>query len=180
MERKVWWIVLFLLLIGILLGYFLLAATVAQHPEAAAFTLGLFGFWLFANRLIFGFGQIANIASNFVRGEEVNKTALARKIAKSEEESKIRGFEELSAAALLSMWKQILEPFKYTYYLGFFLILVVALIFKLHLASSIIFGPIAEALTLGAAIPTVLVWGLELLADHYLAEAFIKAAGNAG
>jgi len=60
--------------------------------------------------------------------------------------------------------------------LGFFLLFLFAVMFKLNIISSIVFGPIVEALTLGASIPTVLVLGAELLSDYYLSKALKKAA----
>ncbi len=175
MERVVWWIALTLFILSIALGLFVLAVTVASNPEAAAFVLGLLGFWLFANRLIFGFGQIANLASSFVEGEEVEKEEVAKKVAQSPQEAKLRGLEELSVAALLAIWRSSLEPFKYAYYLGFFLLFLFALMFELNIISSLVIGPVVEALTLGASIPTVLVWGLELLSGYYLSKALEKA-----
>ena len=175
MERIIWWIALIFFAVAVALGLFVLAAAVASNPETAAFVLGFLGFWLFANRLIFGFGQIANLASAFVEGEEVNKEEVAEKVAKSPEEAKLRGLEELGVATLLAMWRSSLEPFKYAYYFGFFLLFLFAVMFELNIISSIVFGPIVEALTLGAAIPTVLVWGLELLSGYYLSKALIKA-----
>jgi len=174
MERIVWWIALILFGIIVALGLFFLAAAVASNPETAAFVLGLLGFWLFANRLIFGFAQIANLSSSFLQGEEVSKEEVAKKVVKREEEVELKGLKELSVAALLATWRSALEPFKYAYYLGFFLVFLLAVLFELNIISSLLFGPVVEAITLGAAIPTVLVWGLELLADYYLAKALEK------
>jgi len=175
MERVIWWIALALFTAIVLLGFFILAAVVAAKPETAAFALGFLGFWLFANRLLFGFGQIANIASALIEGEEVDPKEVAKKVAKHPLEAKLRGLEELGVATLLAMWRGALEPFKYAYYLGFFLVFLFTILFELNIISSIVFGPIVKAITLGAAIPTVLVWGLEMLADRYLAMALEKA-----
>jgi len=175
MERVFWWIAFALFTAIVLLGFFVMATLVASAPETAAFALGFLGFWLFANRLLFGFGQIANIASALLQGEEVNPKEVAQKVAKNPLEAKLRGLEELSVATLLAMWRGALEPFKYAYYLGFFLVFLITILFELNILSSIVFGPIVEAITLGAAIPTVLVWGLELLSNYYLSRALEKA-----
>jgi hypothetical protein len=174
MERVIWWIAFAVFTAIVLMGFFLLATAVSAKPETAAFVLGLLGFWLFANRLIFGFGQIANLASSIAQGEEVDSKEVAKKVAKRPEEAKLRGLEELNAVTLLSMWRGALEPFKYAYYLGFFLVFLLAVLFELNIVSSAVIGPIVIALTLGAAIPTVLVWGLEMLADRYLVKALEK------
>ncbi len=175
MERILWWITLGLFILIIVLGTFFLTALVATNPETVAFLLGFLGFWLFANRLIFSFSQIANAASSVASGEDVEKEEIAKKLVKREGEVKLRNLTELSIAALLSMWRGSLEPFKYSYYLAFFLLFLFSVLFELNIISSLVFGPIVEALTLGAAIPTVLVWGLELLSDYYLTKAIVKA-----
>jgi len=175
MERLVWWLIFAVFTAVVLLGLFVLATVISLNPETASFVLGLLGFWLFANRLIFGFGQIANMAGAIAQGEEVTSEEVAEKVAKSPEEAKLRGLAELNAVTLLSMWRGALEPFKYAYYLGFFLVFLFAVLFELNIISSAVIGPIVIALTLGAAIPTVLVWGLELLADRCLAGALEKA-----
>ncbi|WP_457679799.1 hypothetical protein [Thermovibrio sp.] len=174
MERLIWWIALILFIAVITLGIFFFAALVASNPETTAFVLGFLGFWLFANRLIFGFAQIANAASSVIEGEEVNKEEIAKKVASSSELAKVRKLEELSITTLLATFRASLEPFKYTYYFAFFIVLLFAVLFELNVISSVVFGPIVEALTLGAAIPTLFVWGLELLSDHYLAKAAVK------
>lgn len=175
MQRVLWWIVFGIFIAVIVLGIFLFSLVIAAHPEAAAFVIGFLGFWLFANRLIFGYGGIANAAKAFLDGEIPDKSEIAQKIAKSPEAAQLQKLEDLSVAALLSMWLSSLEPFKYAYYLGFFLVFLIAALFELNIISSIVIGPIAEAVMLGAAIPTLLVWGLELLAGYYVGQALIKA-----
>ncbi len=175
MQRVLWWIVFGIFIAVIVLGIFLFSLVIAAHPEAAAFVIGFLGFWLFANRLIFGYGGIANAAKAFLDGEIPDKSEIAQKITKSPEAAQLQKLEDLSVAALLSMWLSSLEPFKYAYYLGFFLVFLIAALFELNIISSIVIGPIAEAVTLGAAIPTLLVWGLELLASYYVGQALMKA-----
>ncbi|ADU96662.1 hypothetical protein [Thermovibrio ammonificans] len=175
MQRVLWWIAFALFVAIVVLGIFAISAVIASNPVTAAFFLGFLGFWLFANRLIFGFGGIANAAKAFIDGQLPDKAELAKKVAKTQELAQLQKLEELSVVALLGMWRNALEPFKYAYYLGFFLTFLLAVLFELNIISSIVFGPVAEAVMLGAAIPTLLVWGLELLADYYLAKAAVKA-----
>ncbi len=175
MERVLWWISLILFLGVVLVGLFFLSAVVAANPEAAAFLIGFLGFWLFANRLIFGYGGIANAAKALIEGEEVDRESVLKHVAKNPDAAKLQRIEKLSTAALLSLWYGALEPFKYAYYLGFFLVFLLAILFELNIISSVIFAPISEAVALGAAVPTVIVWGLELLAGYYLNQSILKA-----
>jgi len=135
-------------------------------PELSAFTLGLLGFILFGNRLIFGFSYIANAASSLLRGESVSRESLESKAPKEITLKEAGGIFEL-----LVVWRSSLEPFKYTYYFAFFFLLLFSIMFELNILSAVMVAPIVEALTLGAAVPTVLIWGLSLLADTYLLRA---------
>jgi hypothetical protein len=175
MQRVLWWIAFALFVALVVFGLFVISAVIASNPWTAAFFLGFLGFWLFANRLIFGFGGIANAAKAFLDGKVPDKAELAKKLAKTKEMAQLQKLEELSVVALLGLLRNSLEPFKYAYYLGFFLVFLLAVLFELNIISSLVFGPIAQAVMLGAAIPTLLVWGLELLADYYLAKAAAKA-----
>lgn len=179
MQRFLWWIAFGIFIAVIVLGIFLFSLVIAAHPEAAAFVIGFLGSWLFANRLIFGYGGIANSAKAFLDGEVPDKSEIAQKVAKSQEAVQLQKLEDLSVAALLSMWLSSLEPFKYAYYIGFFLVFLISILFKLNILSSLVVGPVAEAVTLGAAIPTLLVWGLELLASYYVGQALAKAVKEA-
>jgi hypothetical protein len=173
-ERFLWWFV-FVILAGVLilsfLGLFSLATIIAVNPEAAAFSIGFAGFWLFANRLIFGYGILANSAKAFLDGKELDKEKIAQKINQP-----IEKLEDIGIVSLLVMWKNSLEPFKYAYYLGFFLVFTIALLFEFNIISSITVAPIAKGLMFGSAIPTVIVWGLELTADCYLTKSLNKSA----
>ncbi len=174
-QRILWWISLILFVGLVVVGTFFLTATIASYPEAAAFVVGFLGFWLFANRLIFNYGEIANSAKSLIEGEKLDKENLLNRVAKNSNAAKLQKLEELSTAALLSMWYSALEPFKYVYYLGYFLVLLMAILFDLNIISSLVFAPISEALALGASIPTLIVWGLQLLSGYYLSEAIVKA-----
>ena len=90
MQRVLWWIVFGIFAAVIVLGIFLFSLVIAAHPEAAAFVIGFFGFWLFANRLIFGYGGIANTAKAFLDGEIPDKSEIAQKIAKSPEAAQLQ------------------------------------------------------------------------------------------
>ena len=173
-EKFLWWSV-FTILAGAIalsfLGLFSLTTIIAVNPEATAFFIGFAGFWLFANRLIFGYGLLANIAKAFLDGRELNKEKIAQKA-----NHPIEKLEEIGIVSLLVMWKNYLEPFKYAYYLGFFLVFTIALLFELNIIASITVAPIAKGLMLGSAIPTVIVWGLELIANSYLTESLNKSA----
>ncbi|WP_457568347.1 hypothetical protein [Desulfurobacterium sp.] len=173
-EKIVWWLLLILFAITVVAAAFGIAALVAiaaSNPETAAFLIGLIGFWLFANRLIFGYAGVANTASMFLKGEEISKEKLIAKVKEPVEKIK-----EMSIASLLVLWYNSLEPFKYAYYLAFFLVLTFSIILGMNIIVAAPVALVVKALTYGAAIPTLIVWGLELLSGYYIAEVIKKVA----
>ena len=172
-ERIVWWIffaafVLFIILM--VTGLFALTPFIAANPEIGAFLIGFVIFWLFANRLIFGYGAIADVANVLCKEEEakIDKQEIAKKTGKPLEE-----LERLSEVSIIMLWKGYLEPFRYALYLGFALVFSFALLFGLNIITSLTVAPIAEGFMLGAAIPVLIAWIMELIADYYVA-ALIK------
>ena len=65
-QRLVWWIIFIISLIA-LTGIFYFSLNIAANPEASAFVIGAIGFWLFGNRLIFGFGAITDTVNKFLK-----------------------------------------------------------------------------------------------------------------
>jgi hypothetical protein len=172
-ERLVWWLffaafVLFIVLM--VTGIFALTPFIAANPEVGAFLIGFIIFWLFANRLIFGYGAIADVSNALYKEEEakLDKEEIAKKTGKPIEE-----LEHLSEVSIIMLWKGYLEPFKYALFLGFALVFSFALLFGLNIVTSLTVAPIAEGFMLGAAIPGLIVWIMELIADYYVA-ALIK------
>ncbi len=168
-EKILWWILVALFVIGSVLIFFHLLAlglVAIAYPEFASFLIGLFGFWIFANRLIFGYGGLANSAAAFLKGKQPLKKDI---LAKAKQP--IEKLEELSIASLFALWQGVLEPFKYAYYFAFFLVFVCAMLFELDLLGGGIAAIAAKGLMLGAAVPTLLVFGLDLMAAHYVASA---------
>ncbi len=167
-EKIVWWIFIVPFLLGSFLLFFhllALGALAAAHPEFAAFLVGLVGFWLFANRLVFGYGALANMAYALLKGHEPDRETLLSRVR-----HRVNKPEEWSTAALLALWQGSLEPFKYAYYLGFFLVFAGAALFELNFFGGPLAAWAAKGLMFGAAIPTLLILSLELLANHYVSQ----------
>ncbi|NPA49553.1 MAG: hypothetical protein GXO20_06180 [Thermodesulfobacteria bacterium] len=171
-EKILWWLFIILFVIGSVLIFFhllALGALAALYPEVAAFLIGFLGFWLFANRLIFGYGGLANSAAAYAKGHEPSKEEL---LARSRQT--VSKLEDWTITSLLALWQAGLEPFKYAYYLAFFLVFLGAMLFELNFFEGPLAAWAAKGLMLGAAIPTLLVFALDLLANAYLKEAFLR------
>jgi len=176
-EKILWWSVflsLACLVAFTVLGVVSLAENVFWSPETFAFVVGLFGFWLFANRLIFGYSGIIEVAKAIIdkREEEVEKEKIGQKAGVSSE-----NVNEYSLQALLFMWKSYLEPFKFSFFLAFFLILALNLLFELNIITFVSVAPVVKAFFLGSAIPALFVWSLELMATYYVFEV-MKGKGS--
>jgi hypothetical protein len=166
-EKLLWWLI-FIPFAGIIflliLGLISLTTLTFLEPSIGAFLIGVFGFWLFANRLIFGYGEMANLASEYLAGkiseqEAIKKGNFPEKTKKPEEE-----ISRLSFLSLITLWQASLEPYRYAFYLGFFVLLILDLV----LEGEIINADMLHALFLGALIPVLLVWSMEHLAGYYV------------
>ncbi len=170
-EKILWWIVAIIsgIALGLALwGIFAFSILVANNPESSAFVIGCFGFFLFANRLIFGFTGITNTAIKVIENREIDKNKLAEKC-----HHHLQNLNEFSNISLLYMWKGALEPFKYTYFFAFFLIFAFDILFELQILTMTTIAPVIKGFMFGAAIPTLIVWGLELMANFYLNQTLL-------
>jgi len=154
MRKALAW--LWFLLLALLL-FFGAALFASATPEELAFALGLFGFLLLANPLLFGYAGLLGFLAQVEAG-----TARAEVVAEATR-TPIEILEKLSGLALAAFWVRELAPYRYAYY-GFFLLLLL-----IAIAPQLAGGVFGWAGTLtgvlwGAAVPTVLVFGLELMA----------------
>ncbi len=152
MRKALAWLWFLLLALFLFFGASLFASAT---PEELAFALGLFGFLLLANPLLFGYagllGFLAEVQAGTARPErvaEATRTPLAL-------------LENLAGVALAAFWMRELAPYRYAYYGLFLLLLLVAL--APQLAGGLVFTGVLTGVLWGAAVPTVLVFGLELV-----------------
>ncbi len=167
-EKFLWWIFFILFVAFLILGTLVFSAVIIENPVAAAFFLGLTGFWLFANRLIFGFAGITDTANTLLKGGEVDREKIASYSREPHERVK-----DLSLISLLILWRNYLEPYRYAYYIAFFLTFIISMLFQLNIIQSYA-GTIAKGIMFGASVPTLIVWALDLFSKAYLAEAMGK------
>ena len=160
MKRALAWIWFLLLAALLFFGATFIAAKAT--PEELAFGLGLFGFLLLANPLIFGYAGLLNFLSAVARGQASTKgVGEALQLP-------LELIEELSAAALAALWFNQLAPYRYAYYGLFLLLFLIAL--APQLAGPVLgWGGVLTGLMWGAAVPTVIVFGLEIAAGWQLA-----------
>ncbi len=171
-EKVLWWIFFVIFVAFLIFGTLIFTATIIANPVAATFFLGLTGFWLFANRLIFGFAGITNTANQVAKGEEVDREKLASYSKEPEERTR-----DLSLVSLLILWRNALEPYRYAYYFAFFIVFIIAMLFQLNIIQSYV-GVIAKSIMFGASVPTLIVWVLDIFSRAYLSGA-IKASMEA-
>ena len=170
-ERVVWWVILALLAGGVALalagvtGWLLLPS----YPEEGAFLIGLVGFWLMANRLLFGYGALLTTIDKALKGE-----ALDRGFLESRTREPLERLKELAEVSLILMWLRELEHSRYTYYGLFFLLAMLTLLTKLNLLGEMVLGNYLEGTFWGASVITFLVWALEITARNGLGQLMVK------
>ncbi|NPA80554.1 MAG: hypothetical protein GXO29_05865 [Thermotogae bacterium] len=154
----VFFIYLFLLYVNVYM------ATLSS-PLVATFLLSFIGFYLFANRLVFGYWGIISAAGYYSRSSKIDRERVARAT-----NYPLQLLQNLTAAAVLSFWLSYLEPFKYALYLVFFLLFLFNALIKVNIITNVAFGPFVDAAFWGAFIPTFVVLILELLARWRLSK----------
>jgi len=160
MKKALAWIWFLLLAALLFFGATFLAAKAT--PEELAFFLGLFGFFLLANPLIFGYAGLLNFLGDAARGQARAETAYKALGTPIELQ------DEKAALTLALLWFNQLAPYRYAYYGLFLLLLLVAL--APQLAGPVFgWGGVLIGLMWGAAVPTVVVFGLELATGWQLA-----------
>ncbi len=172
-EKLAWWIfwlafglVIFLLFYGLTLAIF------SSTPIELTYLLGVVSFGLFANKLLFGYGWMANILDNVISNEEVKEDILnsAKDRLNKHNIQPKESIDYLSFSALITLILKDLDYYKYAYYGIFMLLALLTLLTKFNLLGNLIVGKYIEGLFWGAATTTFFVWGLEQLARVSFSE----------
>ncbi len=159
MRKVLAWLWFLLFAFALVLG----AVAFAQAtPEELAFALGLFGFLMLANPLLFGYAGLLGFLAELRQGSARAETVAAAL------HYPIELLRELAALPLAALWLKELAPYRYAYYGLFLLLLMVAVAPQLSGGVLGLSGVLAGALW-GAALPTAMVFGLELAASWQLA-----------
>ncbi|MEO2153115.1 MAG: hypothetical protein ABGX24_01680 [Aquificota bacterium] len=160
-----WW---FLLTVIFILWAFLLWIQLGWvaliSPEVAVIILTALGFGIFAFRLLANYVFVINAADALKENQEVDKQKLAQKSGKTEEE-----VSQIHPALVLELILTALEPYRYTFYFGFMLTLILAVAFGILPGINPI-KDIFEAIFWGSALTTFLVWAFENFATSAVAE----------
>ncbi len=170
-ERAVWWGIFIISLIILYLSIFYMSLYVTSNPESFAFLFGGLGFWLFANRLIFGYGSIVDSINKYIENEKIDKQKLAEK-----SNHHLMNLYDFSIPSLFVLWKGAIEPYRYTYYFAFFFTLALDILFETHVFTISYIAVSIKAFMLGASIPTLIVWGLDLLSNHSINKMLAERA----
>jgi hypothetical protein len=135
-------------------------------PEVWLILLSSLAFGLFAFRLLSAYTFVMVTADYYKTsgGEIKDKNTLSERSGKSEEE-----ISEMPLSAVLALILGALAPFKYAFYLGFTIILLLTLAFGFIPGFSDI-KVYTEALFWGAAITTFITWAFENFAETALEE----------
>jgi len=154
-------VLLFFAFTGILVSFLVTALT----PEGFAFLLGFIGAWVFANRLLFGYGNFLLTADAILQDKEVDRGEIEKKTKEPKE--RLQG---LSLISLMALWLQNLDYYRYAYYGLFTLLLILMLLSKFNLLGALIIGDYLEGAFWGAAVITLFVFAFEITANYLFAK----------
>ncbi len=164
-QKWIWWIVFLgtALSLGLILTGMIAWALLPKVPEEVVFVLSLVMFYLFAHRLIFGYGAIMDFATlSAEKRAEAHPRAVERSGLWWEK------VKEWALSAILWEWALRLDTYKYAYYLAYFFTVLLFVITQLNLPGLFVWAPLFEALFWGASIPTLFVLGYETVSRWYL------------
>ncbi len=150
------WILVGLFVVYLFLLYVNVYMAALSSPLVATFLLSFIGFYLFANRLVFGYWGVISAASLYEREKDVDRG----KVAKATNYP-LQSLESLTAVSVLLLWIASLEPFKYALYLVFFVLFLFTALVKINLITNFALGPFLSAAFWGAFVPTFIVLVLE-------------------
>jgi hypothetical protein len=158
-----WFGLLFVLFIAVaLLVWFQIALF---SPEVWLLLLSSLALGLFAFRLLSAYTFVMATADYFKESGEIkDKAKLSDKTGKS-----LKELEEIPLSAALALILEAQAPFRYAFYLGFTLLLLIALAFSFLPTYSDI-KDYVEALFWGAAITVFITWAFENFAETAVAD----------
>jgi len=160
---SLWFAVIFGIFLA-LLALLVMGVTIFS-PEVGILLISSLAFGMFAFRLLSSYVLVIATADAFKEGKlPTDYAKLAQKSGKSEEEIK-----NIPISAVLALILAALEPYRYTFYFGFVLILLVSLV-AYSLPSYTDMRLYTEALFWGAALTTFIVWAFENFAEASVAE----------
>ncbi len=172
-ERIAWWIFWFSFAFLLALAFYgLTIAFLTATSVEFSYLLGLVTFLLLANRLLFGYGWIANLLDTVISLksiEEAHKQKIKERLEKKnfEPEEQLR---DLSFKALIMLFFKDLDYYRYAYYGLFLLLAVLTVLTKFHLLGELVIGKYIEGVFWGSATVTFFVWGLEQLSKVSFVE----------
>ena len=172
-ERVAWWIFWLTFAFALVIAFYGVSlAIITATSVEFAYILGLVSFLLLGNRLLFGYGWIANLLDTVISVKEVTlaqKEAVKKRLEKKNFEP-LEKLEELSFKALIMLALKDLDYYRYAYYGVFLLLTLITLLTKFNLLGDLVIGKYVEGVFWGAATVTFFVWGLEQLSKVSFVE----------
>ena len=177
-ERIAWWVFWFSFgfIIAMLFFGFSVAFLTATSVEIA-YLLGLFSFLLLGNRLLFGYGWLANLLDAVISIDNVldeYKERLEQRLSQKNIQP-VESIKDLTFKSLIILALKDLDYYRYSYYGLFLLLTIFTLLAKFNLLGDIIVGKYIEGVFWGAATATFFVWLLEQLSKVSFIEYNLKS-----
>lgn len=171
LEQVLYWSMLFAVAVFVALLFFGLIVR-PWLPEEVAFVLGFALFYLLANRLLFGYGNLSAYLDKLAK-EEVTE---ADKHKAYEKSGAIKHglMEQLTHFGIATIWLERYEPYRYTY-LGIYLAMAtLVIVLNLSPISGLITGSVLEGVFWGGTVVSLFVLAADTMVRWQYAQTVME------
>ena len=173
LEQVLYWSMLFAVAVFVALLFFDLIVR-PWLPEEVAFVLGFALFYLLANRLLFGYGNLSAYLDKVARDEVTDADKL--KAYEKSGASKHGLVEQLTHFGIATIWLDRYEPYRYTY-LGIYLALAtLVIVLNLTPIAGLTTGSILEGVFWGGTVVSLFVLAADMLVRWQYAQTVVEPA----
>jgi hypothetical protein len=171
LEVFLFWAMLFSL--GLFVGLFIFEIIVYPwKPEQIAFFFGLGIFYLFANRLLFAYGQLSEFLDKQIKDETTEEDI--EKAYHRSGANKTHFLEQLTTAGISLIWLDRNEPYRYTYFGLYLLMVAFVFISNMNLVTGFTVGSILEGFFWGATIVSLFVFAGHLVVSWQVGQLVVQ------
>jgi hypothetical protein len=171
LEKVLYWSMLFA--IAVFVALLLLDLIIRPWlPEEVAYILGFAMFYLFASRLLFGYGYLSVYLDKVAKAEA---TDVDKQHAYMRSGAHKHGLiEQLTYYGIATIWLDRYEPYRYAYMAVYLLLAILMIVLNLSLVSGLTTGSILEGVFWGATTVSLFVLAADMLVRWQYARAVVE------
>ncbi len=171
LEQLLYWGMLFAVAVFVALLFFDVIVR-PWLPEEVAFVLGFALFYLLANRLLFGYGNLSAYLDKIAKDEVTDADKM--KAYEKSGANKHGVVDQLTHFGIATIWLDRYEPYRYTY-LGIYLALAtLVIVLNLNPITGLTTGSILEGVFWGGTVVSLFVLGADVLVRWQYAQTVVE------